>query len=293
MSDMIKQTGVIGSVNKFVKREITGENKEGEKEGTWSNSTVDYVTKGGITGGLVGAGLGAARHLIEGSGKDVEIVNKVPIMKNEEIGRIPSNHVAANPDTGDPKFIDSHGKPVGSTGVAVFGNVPEKNLLGGFKMDEKKEIIHVGGSSLIANIIGGAVVGTACGVVAGVAMKILNSIIHPGHSQTPWSGTQPPAWSKAAPPSWQNPNSPQDWTRSAPADWSNTHNRAPYNDVHNRSHSNYGDAHSNYSDVHNRSHSNYSDVHNQSHSNYSNTHSQSHSNYSNSHSNSWDRHVSY
>jgi len=293
MSDMIKQTGVFSSVNNFIKREITGEEKEKEKEGTWSNSTVDYVVKGGITGGLAGAGLGAARHFIEGSGKDVEIVNKVPIMKNEEIGRIPSNHVAANPDTGDPKFIDSHGKPVDGTGVAVFGNVPEKNILGGFKMEEQKQTVHVGGSSLLGNIIGGAVVGTACGVLAGVAMKILNSIIHPGQTQQPWNGTKPPAWSKAAPPNWQNPNSPSDWAKSAPSEWSNTHNRAPYNDVHNRSHSNYGDAHSNYSDVHNRSHSNYSDTHYQSHQNYSNTHSQSHSNYSNSHSNSWDRHVSY
>ncbi len=341
MSDMeIRKPGIFQRAGDFLKREIDGE-KEKKEEGTWSNSTLDYVTKGGVTGGLLGAGLGAVSHAVGGD-KTMTYKYEVPVMKNDKIGEIPSNHVAVNPDTGDPAFVTADGHPVKGKGVDVYGDVPERTILGGIKMREETAEATAKGHSLVGSILGGAIIGTIAGTVVGVAIKILNDLIHPKHSSEPWSRSAPPAWDNSgagpgpwqrsapgwnnstpgdwsnsspgwknsSPPPWSNSDSSQPWQRSAPS-WDNSHNKAPYNNVHNRSHSNYSDIHSNYSNTHSRSHSNYSDIHNnysnthsrshsnysnthsRSHSNYSNTHSRSHSNYSNSQSNSWDRHVSY
>jgi hypothetical protein len=282
VSDKINTTGgVFNRVGNFLKKEINGEPKEEEKEGTWSNSTMDYVTKGAVTGGLTGAGMGAIAHYAGKEHADLTYKYEVPKYENKVIGQIPSDHVAANPDTGDPAFITANGKPVAGKGVNVFGNVPEKGILGGFKMDEKTAEAHWKGNSLMANVLGGALIGTVAGAIAGLCLKVLNGIIHPKHSEKPWERSAPPAWDNAAPPAWKNSGTSEPWSRSAPA-WSNAHNKAPWSNEHSRSHSNY-------SDTHNRSHSNYSDTHYRSHDNYGN----SHSNYSNSHSNSWDRHVSY
>ncbi|MDQ7825554.1 MAG: hypothetical protein RDV48_22330 [Candidatus Eremiobacteraeota bacterium] len=274
MSDMeVGKSGMFHKLGNFVKREIEGDKKQ-EEEGTWSNSTLDYVTKGGVTGGLLGAGMGAAAHYAAGDAQSKTYKYEVPVMENKKIGEIPSNHVANSPDIPDPAFVDANGKPVDGKGVGVYGNVPQRGILGGFKMEEKTAEVNTKGSTLLGSVLGGALIGTLAGVLAGVALKLINGIIHPTQNQAPWSNAAPPAWSNAAPPEWKNSSAGQPWSKSAPA-WSNTHNKAPW------------------SDVHSRTHSNYSDTHYRSHSNYSDTHYRSHDNYSNSHSNSWDRHVSY
>jgi len=303
MSDMeIGKHGAFQRMNSFLKREISGEPKK-EEEGTWSGSTLDYVTKGGVTGGLVGAGLGALADKLSQQ-KEVTVKYQVPVMETTKIGEIPKNHVAVNPDIGDPAYIRPDGKPVPGTGVAVEGVVPKRTLLGGFVMEEKTATAARQSNSLISNVLGGIIVGTISGAVAGVALKILNSIIHPPQNNIPWQRSAPPDWNNSStsqpwsrsapdwsnssspqpwsnsspgwnnsssPPDWSNSGSPGSWSKSTPQPWSNTHSKAPYSNTHSNAHSNYGDAHSN----------------------YSNTHSNAHSNYSNSHSNAWDRHVSY
>lgn len=294
MSDMdVNKPGIFQRAGNFVRREIEGDKKEKEDEGTWSNSTMDYVSKGAVTGGLLGGAMGAVGHYAGQGDKDVTYKYEVPIMKKDVIGQIPANHISERPDIGDPKFVKPDGKPVDGMGVKIYGTVPEKGLLGGFKMEEKTAEAHWQGSSLLTSVLGGVFIGAISGALAGVAMKILNGIIHPQQSQEPWQQSAPPAWSNSAPPPWQGAEKPPAWSESAPA-WNNDHNRSHsnYSDTHSRSHGNYGDTHSNYSDTHYRSHNNYSDIH----SNYSNTHSNysdSHSNYSNSHSNAWDRSVTY
>lgn len=329
MSDMeINKPGMFHRVGDFIKREITGEEKEGEKEGTWSNSTLDYVTKGGVTGGLLGAGMGAAAHF---AGKDKTMTYKyeVPVMEQKEIGQIPQNHVAADKVMGDPKFVQPDGKPVKGMGYKVMGEVPKRGLLGGIQMEEKTGEVTAQGHSLVASVLGGAVIGTVAGVVAGIALKIINGFIHPAQSQEPWSRSAPPAWdnsggapqpwsqsspewknaappewsnsqpgwNNSTPPAWKNSSSPQPWSQSAPA-WTNTHSKAPWSNVH----SNYSDVHSNYSNIHSNYsniHSNYSDTHSNyhdTHSNYSDIHSNygnAHSNYGNSHSNYSNTHSNY
>ena len=299
MSDMeIRKPGIFQRGADFLRREINGDKKE--EEGTWSNSTLDYVTKGGVTGGLLGAGIGAVSHYA-GNDRTTEYTYQEPVMKNDVIGQIPSNHVAVNPDTGDPAFVKPDGHPVKGKGVDVYGNVPERTILGGIKMKDVTAEATMKGHSLVGSIVGGAIIGTVAGAVVGVAVKILNDIIHPKHSTEPWSRSAPTPWSNSSPQPWSNSGGSQPWSKSAPS-WDNSHHRAHsnysnihsnYSNTHSRSHSNYSDVHSNYSDTHSRSHSNYSNTHSRSHSNYSNTHSRSHSNYSNTHSNSWDRHVSY
>jgi len=290
MSDMIKKPGVFGSVGNFIKHQITGENKEGA-EGTWGNETVDYMVKGGTVGGLAGAGLGAAAHYAAADKETMTYTVREPKMRQQVLGEIPSNHISATPDIGDPRFVRPDGKPVAGTGVKIEGQVPEKNILGQYQFDERTVEAHWKGSSLLTSMLSGALIGTAAGVVFGAALKVLKSLISPFQPTRPWERSAPPAWSNSAPPAWKNSASPQPWARSAP-DWSNAHNKAPYNDTHYRSHDNYGNTHSNYSNYH----SNYGNTHYRSHDNYSNSHSNysnTHSNYSNSHSNAWDRSVSY
>ena len=302
MSDMeIRKSGAWHRIGDFIKREISGD-KDSGSEGTWSNSTLDYVTRGGVTGSLLGAGMGAAAHYVS-KDKISSFKYEVPVMEQKEIGQIPQNHVAADKVMGDPKYVTPEGKPVKGTGVKVMGEVPKRGLLGGIQMEEKTGEATWQGHSLLASVLGGALIGTFAGVLAGVALKIINAWIHPPQPEVPWQRSAPqdwnnssqvnpwsqsapdwknssspepwsqsaPGWSNSSnPPDWRNSGSQPSWSESSPSPWSNTHNKAPYSDVH----SNYSNMHSNYSNTH---------------SNYSN----SHSNYSNAHSNAWDRNISY
>ncbi len=234
MSDMeIGKHGAFQRMNSFLKREISGEPKK-EEEGTWSGSTLDYVTKGGVTGGLVGAGLGALADKLSQQ-KEVTVKYQVPVMETTKIGEIPKNHVAVNPDIGDPAYIRPDGKPVPGTGVAVEGVVPKRTLLGGFVMEEKTATAARQSNSLISNVLGGIIVGTISGAVAGVALKILNSIIHPPQNNIPWQRSAPPDWNNSSTsqpwsrsaPDWSNSSSPQPWSRSAP-DWSDSASPQPW-----------------------------------------------------------------
>ncbi|MGV8125417.1 MAG: hypothetical protein AB2L14_37210 [Candidatus Xenobiia bacterium LiM19] len=234
MSDMdAGKPGVFQRMNSFLRREIEGEPKK-EEEGTWSGSTLDYVTKGGITGGFVGAGIGALADKLSDQ-KDIVVTNKVPVMETKTIGVIPKNHVAVNPDIGDPAYIGADGKPVSGTGVAVEGVVPKRNLLGGFVMEEKTETIARQGNSLISNVLGGIIVGTVSGALFGVALKVLNSIIHPPQNNISWQRSAPPAWNNSSTsqpwsnsaPDWNNSSSPQPWSNSAPG-WNNSSSPQPW-----------------------------------------------------------------
>jgi len=234
MSDMeVGKPGVFQRMNSFIRREIQGEPKK-EEEGTWSGSTLDYVTKGGITGGLVGAGLGALADKMSQQ-KEITVTDKVPVMERTKIGEIPKDHIAANPDVGDPSYIRPDGKPVSGTGVPIEGIVPKKNLLGGIVMEDKTQTITTQSNTMISNVLGGIIIGTISGAIAGAALKVLNSIIHPPQNNIPWQRSAPPDWNNSSTsqpwsrsaPDWSNSASPQPWSRSAP-DWSDSSSPQPW-----------------------------------------------------------------
>jgi hypothetical protein len=233
MSDMeIGKQGVFQRMGSFLKREIEGEPKEEEK-GTWSGSTLDYVTKGAVTGGLAGAGLGAIADKVQQ--KDVTYKYQVPVMETKQIGEMPKDHVAVNPDTGDPAFVRPDGKPVHGKGVPIEGTVAKRGLLGGFVMEEKTATATRQGNAIISNVLGGVLIGTAAGAIAGLALKVLNSIIHPPQHQAPWQRSAPPDWNNSSStqpwsrsaPDWSDSAAPQPWSRSAP-DWSDSMNPQPW-----------------------------------------------------------------
>lgn len=186
VSSAKEEKSVFGKAAEKIKNFINEDIKGTKNLKAQADEGIDFTTKAAIAGGIIGAGASAAvgyqvgKTEVEAAVKSHEVW-KEPVMESKNLGHIPDDYYSPagwwwGDSWGNHVRYDDQGKV--TSGQSVIRDVPVYEADGTPKMKTVEGNISSRRYGIADATLGLAVIGGIAGTAAGIAVGLINKLIH-------------------------------------------------------------------------------------------------------------------